>query len=126
MAPILPTRARWESSVYGSLTVLPEQAEPLQRAQLLAALSVGSDIIRLRRTARRIHLGADIDVALEGVARRQSAIATERLARIYDALDVPPRVGPKAPIILRAQGGIRAISEALVRHAVYFDSEALR
>ncbi len=125
MAPILPTRARWESRVYGSLSVLPEQAEPLQRAQLLAALSVGSEIIRLRRTARRIHLGADIDAALEGVARRQSAIATERLARIYDALDVPPSVGPKAPIILRAQGGIRAISEALVRHAAYFDSEAL-
>jgi hypothetical protein len=60
------------------------------------------------------------------VARGQSAIATERLARIHDALDVPPRVGPKAPIILRAQGGIRAISEALVRHAAYFDSEALR
>jgi uncharacterized membrane protein YccC len=126
MAPILPTRARWESRVYGRLSVLPEQAEPLQRAQLLAALSVGSEIIRLRRTARRIHLGADIDGALEGVARRQSAIATERLGQIYNALDVPPGVGPKAPIILRAQGSIRAISEALVRHAAYFDSETLR
>jgi uncharacterized membrane protein YccC len=126
MAPILPTRARWESRVYGRLSVLPEQAEPLQRAQLLAALSVGGEIIRLRRTVRRIHLGADIDAALEGVARRQSAIATERLARIYNALDALPGVGPKAPIILRAQGSIRAISEALVRHAAYFDSEALR
>jgi uncharacterized membrane protein YccC len=126
MAPILPTRARWETRVYGRLSVLPEQAEPLQRAQLLAALSFGSEIIRLRRAARRIYLGADIDAALEGVARRQSAIATEHLARIYDALDVLPSVGPKAPIILRAQGSIRAISEALVRHAVYFDSEALR
>jgi uncharacterized membrane protein YccC len=124
--PILPTRARWESRVYGRLSVLPEQAEPLQRAQLLAALSVGSEIIRLRRAARRIHLGADIDAALQGVARRQNAIATEHLARIYDTLDVLPSVGPKAPIILRAQGSIRAISEALVRHAVYFDSEALR
>jgi uncharacterized membrane protein YccC len=126
MAPILPTRARWESRVYGRLSVLPEQAEPLQRAQLLAALSVGGEIIRLRHAGRRIHLGADIDAALEGVARRQSAIATERLARIYNALDALPGVGQKAPIILRAQGSIRAISEALVRHAAYFDSEALR
>jgi uncharacterized membrane protein YccC len=123
--PILPTRARWESRVYGRLSVLPEQAEPLQRAQLLAALSVGSEIIRLRRTARRIHLGADIDAALKGVARRQSATATERLARIYNALDVPPGAGPKAPIILRAQGSIRAIAEALVRHAAYFASEEI-
>jgi uncharacterized membrane protein YccC len=125
-APILPTRARWESRVYGRLSVLPEQAEPLQRAQLLAALSVGTEIIRLRRIARRIRLGVDIDVALEGVACGQSALATERLARIYNAFDVPPGVRPKPPIILRAQGRIRAISEALVRHAAYFDSEALQ
>jgi uncharacterized membrane protein YccC len=125
-APILPTRGRWESRVYGRLSVLPEQAKPLQRAQLLAALSVGTEIIRLRHTARRIHLGADIDDALEGVARRQSALATERLARIYNALDVVPVAGPKASMTLRAQGSIRAISEALVRHAPYFDSEAFR
>jgi uncharacterized membrane protein YccC len=124
-APILPTRGRWESKAYGRLSVLPEQAEPLQRAQLLAALSVGTEIIRLRRIARRIRLGVDIDVALEGVALGQSALATERLARIYDGLDVVPAVGARAPITLRMQGSIRAICEALVRHAPYFDSETL-
>jgi len=123
-APILPTRGRWESKVYGRLSVLPEQAEPLQRAQLLAALAVGTEIIRLRRIARRIRLGVDIDVALEGVALGQSALATERLARIYDGLDVVPAAGARAPITLRVQGSIRAICEALVRHAPYFDSEA--
>jgi hypothetical protein len=112
--------------VYSRLSVLPEQAESLQRAQLLAALSVGTEIIRLRRIVRRIHLGVDIDAALEGVARGQSAPAAERLARIYDALDVPPGFGPRASIILRAQGSIRAICEAFVRHAPFFDSEALR
>jgi uncharacterized membrane protein YccC len=125
-APILPTRGRWESKVYGRLSVLPEQAEPLQRAQILAALSVGTEIIRLRRIARRIHLGVDIDAALEGLARRQSALVTERLAPIYNALDALPGVAPRAPIILRAQGSIRAISEALGRHAPYFDSGAAR
>ncbi len=110
--------------MYGRLSVLPEQAEPLQRAQLLAALSVGTEIIRLRRIARRIRLGVDIDVALEGVALGQSALATERLARIYDGLDVVPAAGARAPITLRVQGSIRAICEALVRHAPYFDSEA--
>jgi uncharacterized membrane protein YccC len=125
-APILPTRGRWESKVYGRLSVLPEQAEPLQRAQLLAALSVGTEIIRLRRIARRIHLGVDIDAALEGVARRQSGLATEGLAQIYNALHALPGVGPRARITLRAQGSIRAISEALGRHAPYFDSGAAR
>ena len=56
----------------------------------------------------------------------QSALAAERLALIHNALDTLPGVEPKAPIKLRAQGSIRAISEALVRHAPYFDSEALR
>jgi uncharacterized membrane protein YccC len=125
-APIPPTRGRWESKVYGRLSVLPEQAEPLQRAQLLAALSVGTEIIRLRRIARRVHHGVDIDAALEDVARGQSALATERLARIYDALDVVPAIGARGSITLRVQGSIRAICEALVRHAPYFDSEALR
>jgi uncharacterized membrane protein YccC len=125
-APILPTRGRWEGKVYGRLSVLPEQAEPLQRAQLLAALSVGTEIIRLRRIARRIDLGVDIDAALEGVARRQSALATERLAQIYNALDAPPSVRPRTRITLRAQGSIRAISEALGRHAPYFDSGGAR
>jgi uncharacterized membrane protein YccC len=124
--PVLPTRGRWESKAYGRLSLLPEQAEPLQRAQLLAALSVGTEIIRLRRIARRIRLGVDIDVALEGVARGQSVLATERLARIYDGLDVVPAVGARGPITLRVQGSIRAICEALVRHAPYFDSEALQ
>jgi uncharacterized membrane protein YccC len=125
-APILPTRGRWESKVYGRLSVLPEQAEPLQRAQLLAALSVGTEIIRLRRIARRIHLGVDIDAALEGVARRQSALATERLTQIYNALDALPGVGSRARMTLRARGSIRAISEALGRHAPYFDSGGAR
>jgi len=125
-APILPTRGRWESKVYSRLSALPEQAEPLQRAELLAALSVGTEIIRLRRIARRIHLGVDIDAALEGVARGQSALAAERVARIYDDLDVFSGGGPRAPIILRAQGSTRAISEALVRHGSYFGSEVLQ
>lgn len=43
----------WEGRVYSRLSVLPEEAEPAQRAQLVAALSVGTEIIRLRRIADR-------------------------------------------------------------------------
>ena len=38
----------WEGRVYSRLSVLPDSAAPLQRSQLLAALSVGCEIIRLR------------------------------------------------------------------------------
>jgi uncharacterized membrane protein YccC len=123
-APVPPTRSHWESKIYGRLSVLPEQAEPLQRAQLLAARSIGTEILRLRRIARRSRLGIDIDAALASVACGQSGHAIECLARIDQALAVLPRVGPGAAVILRAQGSIRAISEALAQHASYFDSEA--
>ena len=124
-APVPPTRRSWVSKVYGRLSVLPEQAEPLQRAQLLAALSVGTEIIRLRRIARRIHPDVLLDAALETVARGQSALAAERLSQIYNALEMLSGAGIRASAALRVQGSVRAISEALVQHAVYFDSESL-
>jgi uncharacterized membrane protein YccC len=124
--PVLPARGSWESKVYGRLSVLPEQAESLQRAQLLAALSVGTEIIRLRRIARRIHLGVVLDTALETVAHGQSLLSAERLGRVHDDLAIVPGSGQRASVTLRVQGSIRAISEALVQHASYFDSEPFR
>jgi uncharacterized membrane protein YccC len=58
------TAKDWEGRIYNRLSVLPEQAEPLQRAQLLAALSVGTEIIRLRRVARLFHPRFELDAAL--------------------------------------------------------------
>jgi hypothetical protein len=126
ITPVLPARGSWESKVYGRLSVLPEQAEPLQRAQLLAALSVGTEIIRLRRNARRIPLGVVLDTALETVAHGQSLLSAERLGRVHDDLAIVPGAGQRASVTLRVQGSIRAISEALVQHASYFDSEPFR
>ncbi|HMD64999.1 MAG TPA: FUSC family protein, partial [Stellaceae bacterium] len=55
----------WEGRVFSRLSVLPNAAEPLRRSQLVAALSVGSEIIRLRRICRRFDLGSHLDAALE-------------------------------------------------------------
>jgi uncharacterized membrane protein YccC len=123
--PVLSTRRSWVSKVYGRLLVLPEQAEPLKRAQLLAALSVGTEIIRLRRMACRIHIDVALDAALESLARGQSVLAANHLAQVYNALDMLSGDGIRASATLRAQGSVRAISEAIVQHAAYFDSESL-
>jgi uncharacterized membrane protein YccC len=122
-AAVLPARGQWESKVYLRMSVLPEQAEPLQRAQLLAALAVGTEIIRLRRIARRIHLGAVLDAALESLAEGQSALAAELFVQVYDTLATNSDIGFRTPIVLRTQASVRAISEALVQHAAYFDAE---
>jgi uncharacterized membrane protein YccC len=122
-AAVLPARGQWESKVYLRLSVLPEQAEPLHRAQLLAALAVGTEIIRLRRIASRIQLGAVLDAAFETLAEGQSALAAEHFVQVYDTLATNSDTGFRTPIILRTQASVRAISEALVQHAAYFDAE---
>jgi uncharacterized membrane protein YccC len=114
----------WEERVYGRLSALPDQAEPLQRSQLVAALSVGSEIIRLRRIAPQLGLGADLDMALAALAYGSSALATARLARLDHLLASRPGAGPETQLTLRARSNILAISEALTQHASYFDAGA--
>ncbi len=116
----------WEGCIYSRLLALPEQAEPLQRAQLLAALSVGSEIIRLRRIARRLDLDAELDAALDALARGDSSVAIEFLAQLDHTLAALPRTGPGGRIRLRARSSILAMSETLTEHAAYFDSGAAR
>ena len=117
--PIPRTPDDWEGRVYGRLSVLPDEAQPLQRSQLLVALSVGAEIIQLRHAARRLNLGSDLDAALDAVARGDSAIATARLARLDAALAARPSAAA-----LRARGSILALAEALTQHSAYFDTGA--
>ena len=111
----------WEERVYSRLSVLPDAAEPLQRSQLVAALSVGAEIIRLRPICRRLDLGSHLDAALAAMARGDSAMTIVRLTRLDEALAARP--GAAA---LRARGSILAMSEALTQHAAYFDAGAPR
>jgi hypothetical protein len=84
---------------------------------MLAAFSVGTDIIQLRHICRRFDLGSHLDAALEAFARGSCATATARLADVDRAL--ASRFGA-----LRARGLVLAISEALTQHAAYFDAGA--
>jgi uncharacterized membrane protein YccC len=122
--PIPGTANEWEGRVYSRLSALPEQAEPLQRAQLMAALSVGTQIIRLRRVAHRFDEDAELDSAFDALARGDTSVATERLARLDQRLAALP--GPGVRVRLRARSSILAMSEALAQHAAYFDSGAAR
>jgi uncharacterized membrane protein YccC len=124
--PIPRATDAWEDRIYARLSVLPEQAEPLQRGQLLAAIFTGRDIIRLRHIAHRFDLEVELHAALEAVARGHSAIAIEHLAQLDRMLTAMPDTRPGARVRLRARGNILAMSEALAQHAAYFDSGAAR
>jgi uncharacterized membrane protein YccC len=122
--PIPRAPCDWEGRIYGRLAVLPDAAEPLQRSQLMAAISVGTEIIQLRHIATRLGLDSDLDTALEALAQGNSAIATTWLARLDHRLAALPGAGSGASLALQARGSILAISEALIQHASYFDAGA--
>jgi len=114
----------WEGRMYGRLAALPDQAEPLQRAQLLAALSVGSEIIQLRHLAARGGAATELDAALAAFAQGNSAIAIARLRQLDRRLASAPDAGADDATALRARARILVICEALSEHASYFDGGA--
>jgi uncharacterized membrane protein YccC len=112
----------WESSIYSRLEALPDQAEPLQRAQLVAALSVGTDIIHLRRLAPQLGLVLELDAALAAFARGDSAAAIAGLSALDQRLACLGLTDPEGSLVLRERARLLAICDALVRHGAYFDA----
>jgi uncharacterized membrane protein YccC len=112
----------WEGRIYKRLVALPDEAEPLQRAQLLAALSVGHEIIELRRFAPQLGLVSDLDGALEPFAQGNSAAAVARLERLDRRLASLTESDSQAVLILRERARILLIRDALVEYREYFDA----
>ena len=110
--------------MYSRLAALPDQAEPLQRAQLLAALSVGSEIIQLRHLGARVGEVAELDAALAAFAQSNSAVTIARLRQLDRRLASAPDAGVDEATALHARARILVICEALSEHASYFDGGA--
>ena len=109
----------WENHMFGRLLALPDAAEPLQRAEMLAALSVAKEIIRLRPIVRLVDLDSELGAGLEALGRGNIALTTAHLDRLDDALAARPDSAA-----LRARGGILAMTEVLTQHAAYFEAGA--
>lgn len=122
IAPLPLSLDDWEERMYGRLVALPDAAEPAAQAQLLAALAVGSALIRLRSMVSLFALGPQLDAALAALAQGDSAIATSRLHQLDDQLAALPVAEPGSELIMRARASILVIAEALDQHAAYFDA----
>jgi uncharacterized membrane protein YccC len=112
----------WRAIMHARLAAMPEAAEPLQRSQLVVALSVGGEIIRLERVASSLALNPDLDAALSALARGDGTAASAQLIQLDRRLaaDADTRSGSSS--MLRARASILEILEALDQHASYFDS----
>jgi uncharacterized membrane protein YccC len=124
MHPAPPAREDWEGRIYGRLGALPDAAEPLQRAQLLTALSVGSEIIDLRRIAPQLEFHSELDSALAALAQGNSAAATTLLNELDRRLASLPDPDPQTSLALRARALMLAICDSLADHRAYFDTGA--
>jgi uncharacterized membrane protein YccC len=114
----------WERRMYGRLAAFPDQAEPLQREQLLAALSVGTEIIQLGGVVPHLGVAAELDAALYAFAHRNIAAAITRLHQLDSRLTTGPEAGPLTAAALQARGRILVLSEELSEHASYFEAGA--
>ncbi|HXC90918.1 MAG TPA: FUSC family protein [Stellaceae bacterium] len=117
--PIPDTAENWHQRMYARFALLPDQAQPLQRSQLMAAFLAGTGIIQLRYICRGFDLRTHLDTVLEAVARGDCTAAAVTLGHLDAALASRP--GAAA---LRARGLILAISSALTQHSSYFDAGA--
>jgi uncharacterized membrane protein YccC len=112
----------WEHRVYARLSALPDSAVPLQRAQIVAALAVGTEVSRLHRVADRLRLGARLEPAVQALAQGRTRLATAELARFDRALTEARCVEQAKRLVLHARGSVIALSEVITQYASYFDS----
>ena len=115
-----PNTEDWEGRMYSRLAALPDSALPVQRAQLLAALSIGSDILQLRHLPGAVSLRPDLDAAFATLAEGKSNMAKMQLAHL-DRMLASQR-GTEQVEALRARARLLSLSEALARYGNYFDS----
>jgi uncharacterized membrane protein YccC len=125
IAPMPPRSEDWERRIYSRLAEVPDEAEPLQRARLLAALSVGNEIIRLRQMTPSLGAVAELDAALAPLAQGKSAIANAMLRQLDRRFASGSDAGLESTVALRARGRILVVSEALAEHGPYFDAGRL-
>src|SRR6516162_719089 len=115
-------REDWEGRMHARIAALPDAAEPLQRSQIMTALSVGSEVINLRRIAPQLGLGAELDAALAALAQGHGAAAAARFAGLDRRLAALAESGPQAFLALRTRAMVLLVRDALVQHGAYFDA----
>jgi hypothetical protein len=119
-----PSRRReddWENRILARVLAMPDQAEPVERAELVAAMAVGNHIVRLRRVAPRFVPAAAVDTALQALAEGRAGEASERFKDIDRQLAALPRTRSGSRTVLGLRAGLLVVCGQLASHASYYD-----
>lgn len=90
---------------------------------MVAVLSVGTEIIRLRQIAERFGLQSDVRGFLSEMARGNDPGAIEVLRQLDTELAAIPREVPGEEVRLRARASLQALTEALETHMASYAPE---
>jgi len=119
------SRDDWEALMYGRLAAIPDSATPQQRSEILAALSLGLTLIRLRRMLRSVPLKSDLGAALAGLAHGDVGLARDGFQRVDMALAERASALGRMPAD-RTRGLLKVMDDGLAQHAAYFSGGALQ
>ena len=111
----------WEGRGVARLLAMPDQADPVERAELVAASAVGNHIVRLRRVAPRFVPGAAVDTALQALAEGRSGEAIERLKDIDRQLAALPRAKSGSRAVLGLRAGLLMVCGQLASYPAYYN-----
>ena len=112
----------WESRGVARLLAMPDQAEPVERSQLVAAVAVGKDIVRLSPCRASVRPGRGRGRGASSAGRRTKRRGDASASRTSTACSQPcPAPRPQAASCLRLRASILAISGQLAEYAPYFD-----
>lgn len=113
------SRDVWQVRTFRRFAAMPDDAEPVQRAWLLAALKVGSDIIRLRHLSDRSGFLPRLEACLRDVATGRIDAAVQGLAGLDGDLAAAAG-GLPSRTRRRARATVMTLRETLQAHASYF------
>lgn len=118
--PKIMSHDAWQARMFRCLAAMPNAAEPMQRAWLLAALAAGSDIILLRHLSNR-SAGSmpQLDACLSFVAEGRIDAAVQALASLdHDLAATADK--PRSRARMRVRSVSTTLKETLQAHEGYF------
>lgn len=122
-SPFSHSAASWQDRIHGRLAPMPDQADPVQGARVVAALAVGTELIRLSRAGTRLGNPAGVEAVAANIAEGRPHEAVTCLETLDRTLAEQPVETRLARTMMGARSNIAAVREALLQHGDYFSGE---